>query len=59
MLEQMDRTCAPDQSLFINGEEDKRFLKYQSSDKDELYQVGELLEVDSMMINKGRRQFDG
>jgi hypothetical protein len=30
----------PDQSLFINGEEDKRFLKYQAIDKDELYQVG-------------------
>lgn len=49
----MDRTCAPpDPSGFTDGEQDKRYQKYQAIDKDGLCRVGEVLESGSVMVNK-------
>jgi len=49
----MDRTCGPpDPSGFADGENDKRYKKYQAIDKDGICRVGELLENGSGMVNK-------
>jgi DNA-directed RNA polymerase III subunit RPC2 len=49
----MDRTCGPpDPSGFPDGEQDKRYKKYQAIDKDGLCRVGEFLESGSVMVNK-------
>jgi DNA-directed RNA polymerase III subunit RPC2 len=49
----MDRTCGPpDASGFTDGENDKRFLKYQAIDMDGICRVGELLDNGSIMVNK-------
>jgi len=49
----MDRTCGPpDPSQFPDGEEDKRYTKYQAIDKDGICRVGEFMESGSVMVNK-------
>ena len=49
----MDRTCAPpDSSEFVDGENDKRYQKYQAVDKDGICRVGEHLKNGSVMVNK-------
>ncbi|CAB9507491.1 polymerase II subunit RPB2 [Seminavis robusta] len=49
----MDRTCGPpDPTQFPDGENDKRFLKYQAIDKDGICRVGEFMDSGSIMVNK-------
>lgn len=49
----MDRTCGPpDPTQFPDGEQDKRYTKYQAIDKDGICKVGEFMESGSVMVNK-------
>lgn len=49
----MDRTCGPpDPSSFPDGENDKRYAKYQAIDHDGICKVGEFMASGSVMVNK-------
>jgi DNA-directed RNA polymerase III subunit RPC2 len=49
----MDRTCGPpDSSVFTDGDQDKRFQRYQAIDKDGICRIGEPMENGYIMVNK-------